>query len=384
MGKTKLFFIIFLLIATTTFSQMKNPRKIPFIWRTDTTKSEIDLSELTIVLPRGSFPVLNSPKFTGKLEGLTSFFPKEPVIAVEINGRAKAYPLNMLSTHEIANDTLQDLPILITFCPLCNSGIVYDRRLNFKGEQYFLEFEVSGMLRKSDMVMADRQTESWWQQLMGRAIVGELAGAQLTIVPSIVISVEDFFTRYPDGKILSKNTGIKNAESSYGINYYKNYDRPDGKPYDRFFDPDQIDKRLPAMERVIDIRSDETFKIYPFSIIAEKGVLNDEFNSKHVVLFHQPGTISVLDEKDISKSNDIGSVTAFSSIIDGRVLTFRKVAKIFMDNETNSTWDITGRCIEGALAGRQLLIERHGIHFAFAWLAFHPDTEIYKYRHLKN
>ena len=86
--------------------------------------------------------MLNYPQFIGKEEGLKSFFPKEPVISVEINGVAKAYPLNMLSIHEIANDTLAGVPILSTFCPLCNSGIVYDRRLTHKGKEQLLEFEV--------------------------------------------------------------------------------------------------------------------------------------------------------------------------------------------------------------------------------------------------
>jgi len=356
---------------------MKNPKQIPFGWKTDTTKTEINLSELSIVLPRRSFQVLNYPKFAYKEEGLKSFFPLEPVIAVQIDGKAKAYPLNMLSIHEIANDTLSTIPILATFCPLCNSGIVYDRRLTHKGENHLLDFEVSGMLRKSDMVMADKQTETWWQQLEGKAIVGELAGAELKVVPSLILSVKDFFDRYPNGKILSKSIGIKDAEESYGINYYKNYDKSNGKPYERFFDPNQIDKRLPAMERVVDVRSFGEFKIYPFSLIAKKGVINDEFNSKNIVLFYKPGLVSVLDEKDITQSKDLGTVTVFNSVIEGEKLIFSMENDNYVDINSHSVWDITGKCISGKLKDKQLLIEPNGIHFAFAWLAFHPETEIY-------
>lgn len=371
-------FIIFIFLATTAFAQMKNPGNIPFNWKTDTSKSEIDLSEISVVLPRGSFQVLNYPEFVGKADGLKSFFAREPVMVVEINGAAKAYPLNMLSTHEIANDSLAGVPLLATFCPLCNSGIVYDRRLTYNRKDYLLDFEVSGMLRKSDMVMADRQTESWWQQLSGTAIVGKLAGAQLKAIPSLILSVEDFFNRYPNGKILSKNTGIANAESSYGLNYYTHYESPDGKPYRRFFDPDEIDPRLPPMERVIDIRSQGEFKIYPLSTLASMGVLNDTFNSKPVVFFHRKGIVSVLDEKVISQSNDIGTVTVFSAMLEGEILSFKKVNGSFMDTYTGSVWDITGRCIRGKLIGKQLTIEPHGIHFAFAWLAFHPESKIYE------
>jgi len=369
--------IFFIFLSSLIIAQMKNPKQIPFGWKTDTTKTEINLSELSIVLPRRSFQVLNYPKFAYKEEGLKSFFPLEPVIAVQIDGKAKAYPLNMLSIHEIANDTLSTIPILATFCPLCNSGIVYDRRLTHKGENHLLDFEVSGMLRKSDMVMADKQTETWWQQLEGKAIVGELAGAELKVVPSLILSVKDFFDRYPNGKILSKSIGIKDAEESYGINYYKNYDRSNGKPYERFFDPNQIDKRLPAMERVVDVRSFGEFKIYPFSLIAKKGVINDEFNSKNIVLFYKPGLVSVLDEKDITQSKDLGTVTVFNSVIEGEKLIFSMKNDNYVDINSHSVWDITGKCISGKLKDKQLLIEPNGIHFAFAWLAFHPETEIY-------
>lgn len=372
----KLLLLLFLL-PIMMWGQMQNPRNIPFNWKTDTTQTIIDLSELMIVLPRGSFQVLNYPKFIGKTEGLNSYFEREPVMAVEIDGSAKAYPLNVLSIHEIANDTLAGEPILATFCPLCNASIVFDRRLNHEGQDYLLDFEVSGMLRKSDMVMADKQTETWWQQLMGKAIVGELASAELKIIPSLVLSVNEFFDRYPDGKILSKESGSEQAQQAYGKNYYENYDSEEGKPYGRFFEENSLDKRLPPMERVVDIRSLGEFKIYPFSIAAEKGVINDEFNGKNVVLFYQSGVVSVLDKKEISESKDIGTVTVFNSLLDGEVLKFKKVDDKFIDTNTSSVWDITGRCVEGKLKGKQLEIEPHGNHFAFAWLAFHPETKIF-------
>jgi len=366
-----------IIISSFTFAQMKNPRNIPFNWNTDTTLTNIDLSELMVVLPRGSFVVLNNPNFVGKEEGLKSFLTKEPVLSVEIDGIAKAYPLNMLSIHEIANDTLSGVSILATFCPLCNAGIVYDRSLKYKGKEFLLDFEVSGMLRKSDMVMADKQTETWWQQIEGKGIVGTLVGAELSVIPSLVISVEEFFNRYPHGRILSKKTGIPNAEESYGINYYKNYDDPDNKPYDRFFSPEDIDPRLPAMERIVDIRSRGEFKVYPFSAVEKAGVINDEFNEKSVVLFFQPGTISVLDEKEIKDSKDVGMVTVFNPMVDDQLLKFKKMGDKFVDEMTNSVWDITGRCVDGILKGKELQIEPHGNHFAFAWLAFHPETKIY-------
>jgi len=368
-----------LLCFTFSFvsAQFKNSKNLPFTWKTDTVKHSVPLSEIQIVLPKGSFPTLDFPTFVGKSEGIKMFFIKEPVIVIEIKGLAKAYPLNILTMHEISNDELSGVPILVTYCPLCNSGIVYDRNLQFKGKDYLLEFEASGMLRNSDMVMLDRTTETLWQQLMGTAIVGTFNEAELEMLPSIIISVEEFFTRYPNGKILSKKTGFTEDEKRYGYNPYKNYDEKIA-PLQQFFDSDKVDKRLPAMERVVDIEYNENYKIYPFKSVAKKGVINDVFKTKKVVLFYKSGTVSVLDEDYIVASKNIGSVTVFNAIIEKQHLTFKKKRGLFIDTKTGSKWDITGYCYAGKFKGKQLQIEPHSNHFAFAWLAFHPESEIYK------
>jgi hypothetical protein len=370
--------LLFLFMITTVNAQMQNPKNIPFDWKTDISIHSVDLSEIQIVLPKGSFPTLDFPKFVGREEGLKTFFSKEPVIAIEINGQAKAYSLNILTMHEISNDILSDVPILVTYCPLCNSGIVYDRNLNFKGKDYLLEFEASGMLRMSDMVMLDRNTETLWQQLMGEAIVGELNTATLEILPSLIISVEEFFMRYPRGEILSKNTDFSRSEAYYGKNPYVNYDAKDGKPKSHFFDNAKIDDRLPPMERIVDIENDGKYKVYTFTDIASAGVINDTFKTSEVVLFHQAGTVSILDKEDISASKDVGTVVVYNRVLDGKTLTFKKKSRKFMDVQTKSSWDITGYCFEGELKGKQLKIQPHSNHFAFAWLAFYPDSEIYK------
>ena len=372
-----LIFMSFISITSTSISQVKNPRNIEYNWKTDTTKHIVELSEFTTALPRGAFPKIDFPVFISKEKGLEEFYNLEPVISVEIDGDAKAYPLNMLSIHEISNDTLNGIPILATYCPLCNSGIIFDRRLNFEGKELLLEFEVSGMLRNSDMVMFDRQTESWWQQLMGQAMVGNLAGAELDMLPSLIISVEEFFERYPDGEILSKENGDEESKAYYGRNYYAKYDSIGNSPWGKYFNMDLLDDRLPAMERIVEIESDKKHKIYPFSVIAEKGVVNDRFGSKNIVLFFQSGTISILDEKEIDKSKDIGSVTVFNSEMDGQVLSFVKKGEKFFDEETDSQWDHTGRCVAGPLKGKHLEIANHSQHFAFAWLAFNPESVIY-------
>ena len=156
-----------------------------------------------------------------------------------------------------------------------------------------------------------------------------------------------------------------------------NYDDKNGKPYERFFNHSDLDKRIRPMERVIDIEGSEGYKIYPFSALAKKNVINDHYDNRDIVIFYKKGTISVLDKRELSESKSIGSATLFSPLIDGSPLTFKSKSGQFIDNETNSTWDITGLCINGKLKGKKLTPGRFSNHFAFAWLSFHPESEIY-------
>ena len=225
-------------------NSQNNPRKLDLGWRTDTSIHIVPLSEFTALMKPDGIPSIDAPKFWERTRAKEFYFEHEPVIAIEKNGSAKAYPLSVLMYHEIVNDNLGELPILVTYCPLCNAGIVFDRRLTFEGKSNLLDFGVSGMLRKSDLVMWDRQTESWWQQLMGEALVGKLAGAELTFINSQIISVSKFFEAYPKGLILSTETG---HTREYGTNPYTGYDDPVNKQ-PRLFQ-EEVDTRLPAMER---------------------------------------------------------------------------------------------------------------------------------------
>ena len=369
--------LLILFIGFSVQAQFKNPKKLPFTWKTNIKKHTVNLSEIMVVLPKGSFPKIDKPKYVSKQEAVTMFYGKEPVIAVSINGQAKAFSLNMLTTHEMVNDDLGGVPILATYCPLCNAGIVYNRQIKVKGKTEVLDFEVSGMLRNSDMVMMDTKTETLWQQLTGEAIVGNYTEATLTTIPSLIVSVDEFFTRFPMGQILSKKTGIAMAEKYYGYNPYVNYDSK-AKPISKFINPLNVSTRLPAMERVVDIHSDGKYKIYPFSAVAKKGVVHDDFKSAKIVAFFKSGTVSVMDKADITQSKDIGTVTIFKRILNGTEYHFKKVNNVFMDDNTHSKWDIMGYCFEGSSKGKQLEIEPHGNHFAFAWFAFHPRTKIFK------
>ena len=137
---------------------------------TDFSNRSIDLGEISSGgPPPDGIPAIDSPVFESVAEANTWLGPDWPIMFFENNGVARAYPLAILIHHEIVNDVVGDLPVSLTFCPLCNSTIAFDRRLS---DGTVLDFGTTGNLRNSDLVMYDRQTRSWWQQFTGEAIVG--------------------------------------------------------------------------------------------------------------------------------------------------------------------------------------------------------------------
>ncbi|MEX1345788.1 MAG: DUF3179 domain-containing protein, partial [Candidatus Limnocylindrales bacterium] len=183
-------------------------------WDTDFSISSVPFDEIFSGGPgKDGIPAIDRPQFESIEEARPWVTGLGPVIALEIEGDARAYPLSILTWHEIVNDTVGEVPVIVTFCPLCNTALVFERELD--GTLH--DFGVSGNLRLSDMVMYDRQTETWWQQATGLGIVGELTGAKLEFVPSQIISLDQFAAAYPDGAVLSRDTGFSR---DYGRNPY--------------------------------------------------------------------------------------------------------------------------------------------------------------------
>jgi hypothetical protein len=349
-------------------------------WNTDWNKHSIDYDELLSGgPPRDGIPSIDEPKFISPGEAAGWLADNEPVIALEIEGDARAYPLQILTWHEIANDTVGDVPVVVTFCPLCNSAITFDRRLD--GEVY--EFGTSGLLRNSDLVMYDRTTESLWQQLTGEAIIGDLTGKNLDFLPSSLVSFADFQAAYPDGVVLSRDTGYSR---SYGSNPYAGYDTVGRSPF--LFDGEE-DPRLPAMERVVTVPLDDTAGLqagtgqgldvaYPLSVLSQVGVINDTQGGRDLVVFYGAGTSSALGAGIIAEGDDVGATGVFDPNLDGQKLTFTHEGDRIVDEQTGSTWNILGQAIDGPLAGKSLTPIVHGDHFWFAWAAFKPDTVVYR------
>lgn len=344
-------------------------RSLTQTWNTNWERHTIPYDEiLSGGPPRDGIPSIDAPQFISQEAAAEWVAGNEPVIALEIEGDARAYPLQILTWHEIANDTVGNVPVAVTFCPLCNAAIVFDRRLN--GEVY--EFGTSGLLRHSDLIMYDRTTESLWQQFTGEAIVGDLAGEQLTFIPAPLISFDDFRSAYPDGVILSRETGFNRR---YGTNPYAGYDRIGQNP---FLFRGEADERLPAMARVVTVSADDVSVAYPYEVLAEEGVIHDEVAGEAVVVFYASGTSSALDTAQIAEGADVGATGVFDPNLDGQRLTFTQEDGVFVDEETGSRWNILGQATEGPLAGAALEPVVHGNEFWFSWAAFKPDTTIYE------
>jgi len=338
-------------------------------WETDFSRHSVPFDEIfSGGVPRDGIPPLDDPKFTTPEQADQWLGDAEPVISFEINGDARAYPLQILTWHEVVNDVVGSVPVVATFCPLCNSAIVFDRTL----DGVVHDFGVSGKLRNSDLIMWDRQTESWWQQFTGEAIVGELTGTKLTLLPASIISWVDFKAANPQGQVLSRDTGFNRP---YGQNPYVGYDRADSPP---FLFQGELDGRLQPKERVAAVTIGDEDAAFPFSILQKERVVHYTVGGQDLVVFFKPGTRSALDGLLIGDSAEVGATGVFDVNLEGQTLTFRADGDNFVDDETGSFWTILGQATQGPLAGKKLTPIVHANHFWFSWGAFKPDTKIYQ------
>ena len=231
--------------------------------------------------------------YTRAVSDAAELTDREPVISLTIAGESRAWPLRYLMWHEIANDTLGGIPIAVTYCPLCNAAIVFDRRV----DETVLDFGTTGNLRKSDLVMYDRQTESWWQQFTGEAIIGERSGQTLTVLASRLEDWNSFKTRHPDGTVL----GVRNLNfRPYGANPYRGYDT---SSFPFLYDGETPDGIAP-LARVV-VVGDTAWSL---DYIRDVKTLK----SDDVIITWKPGQNSALDTSQISSGRDVGTVTVQS------------------------------------------------------------------------
>jgi hypothetical protein len=289
---------------------------------TDFSKTLVDLDEVHHGGPaKDGIPAIDDPKFV-PVRLIKDIAGTEPVITVEINGEARAYPFRVLMFHEIVNDKIKGVPITITFCPLCNTAIVFSREVGGR----VLNFGVTGWLRNSDLVMYDRQTESWWQQFTGRAIIGEMAGQTLTKIPARIESFANFKERYPRGDVLVPN---RPGHGDYGVNLYQGYDALPGP----FYQLKDFPENIKPMARVVTVGN----RAWALTLVRKAGKIVSEDG---LVITWEEGQNSALDSHRIDQGRDVGNV-----LVQQKTETGLK--------------DVV-----------------YGVDFAFAFYAFYPDSPI--------
>lgn len=296
---------------------------VPAGWRAEFPKTDfdtrnVDLSEIMSGgPPRDGIPAIWEPAFINATEE-TRIDPREPVMTYEHPGETpRAYPIRYLMWHEIVNDVVGDMPIAVTFCPLCNSAMIFDARID--GARH--TFGVSGRLRHSDMVMYDRETESWWQQATGKGIVGQHTGRTLEMLPGWMESWAEYIARNPDGLVLDE----PDWRRAYGSNPYTGYDTS-GRPF--LYQGEDPPYKIAPLARVVRVEH----RAWTFERLREEG----EIREQGMVLSWTPGQASALDSRNIAQGRDVGTVRVRDA------------------------------------AGRDL---PHDIPFAFAFHALFPDGE---------
>ena len=296
---------------------------------TDFSRTSIDLSEiLSGGPPKDGIPSIDTPSFIPVGEA-SQYADTEPVISISINGDARAYPLQILMWHEIVNDTVGGVPVSVTFCPLCNAAIVFDRRV----EGQVLDFGTTGKLRRSDLVMYDRQTESWWQQFLGRGIAGEMNGKELRILPSRLESMAFFKKRFKQAKVLVPDNS---AGRRYGANPYAYYD---SMPQP-FLYQGALPKGIAPLARVVSFE-DTNGNRQAWSLARLKRERRVEAPGD-IIITWEAGQNSALDAPTISEGLDVGNI----------VVQMRQ--------------------------GDSLIDVAYGVDFSFAFNAFYPEVDIIK------
>lgn len=302
------------LLSATLLLTAIHPAQAVILNGFDLSRTDVPAEEILSGGPgRDGIPAILNPQFD-RADDAAWLAPSDRVLSMEINGDARAYPIRILNWHEIVNDVVGDSPVVISFCPLCGTGMAFERRV---GERE-LTFGVSGLLYNSDVLMYDHQTESLWSQILMKAVSGRMRGKAVRLLPLDQTTFADFKARYPNGNVLSTHTG---HERDYGRSPYSDY------PHSPliYFPVSHRDQRLSTKEPVAGIVVSGRAMAYP---IRRLKTGPDRFQDRMGgVVFN----VEYDKDADLIRAKD--------------------------------------------LAGRPIPVVRA---FWFAWAAFHPETEIYQ------
>lgn len=278
--------------------------------------------------------------------------PTDAVVGYLADGRAYAYPFKILNFHEIVNDDLGGIPVLISYCPLCRSAIVYDRRVD--GE--VLNFGNTSALYESDLVMVDRNTGSYWWQVAGAAIVGPLTGTALEPLPSVVATWADWTTHHPDTLVLTRDTGFVRPYETDSFGGYAEY-LESGQFVFPVSDA-SLDGRLSPAALVVGVILDGVTRAYPVDGLTDP--INDEVAGNSIVIFPTEGGGAV-----------------FSALVDGEALVFERQDGDLVDVTTGSVWSADGVAVSGVLDGTTIESIPGRTTFWFAFVGAFPEVELY-------
>ena len=322
--------IVALMWLLTSNAQAISGRAKSEFPKTDFSMASVDLREIISGGPgRDGIPPIDNPRF-GPVAAIRDVSDQEPVISISMGGQARAYPFRILIWHEIVNDEVEGLPVAVTFCPLCNAAVIFSRRV----EGRVLDFGTTGRLRKSDLVMYDRQTESWWQQFTGQAIVGQLTGTELERIPARIEAFGLFKERHPNGLVLLPDSSRKRP---YGLNPYVGYD----SLRQPFLYRGDLPDNLPALARVVSVGD----RAWSLSYIRDKGPVETKDG---LIISWRSGQASALDDQRIEDGRDVGNV-----------LVQRRISSNPGPHGEPILEDVV-----------------YGVDFAFAFHAFYPEVAI--------
>lgn len=319
--------------------------------------------------PPDGIPPLDAPEFVTVAEADEYLSDAEPVVYVSINGDTRAYPVQVLIWHEIVNDVVGGVPVSVTYCPLCNSAVTFERVVG--GE--VTTFGTSGSLFNSALIMYDRATESLWTHYDGRAVVGTATGEQLVPVSSPLLGWGDYKELFPNTLVLDRDeTGFSRR---YGSNPYVGYDNPDGTP---FLFRGAPDDRAALQQRVVGVEIDGAAVGYSLDSVSggDARATSATVGTTDIVIFWKAGQSTALEAGGTDEGRDVGSVLVFNATLDGNLLTFSTEGDVFVDNETESVWTLAGLATSGPLEGSQLSAIHHLDTFWFAWSSYQPGTEL--------
>lgn len=362
-------------VARAPFEIVADLRASTAVWCSDARRARA-LAYGEACVPWDSIPAINQPRFVDA-SNAESLGQADPVVALELQGEHRAYPVAILSRHEIVNDVVAGRPLVVTFCPLCNSAVAFSRDVAGRT----LTFGVSGQLVGANLVMFDRETVSRWQQLTGRATAGPLEGTELELLAVQMVSFGSWVDAHPDGLVLEEPAG---SNFNYDIDPYAGYDVDPNQP-SFVYDPPGVvgpaeptDPRLPPKWRVVGVETDDGTVAFPVpSRKGEAAVETGRIGELPLVAFFRFGV--ALPEKSylLSEAPRGWAGTVFVARLGGRDLSFSPDGGGgFLEQLTGSVFDAFGRGLSGPLAGRTLGSVPQVTAFWFSWSHFHPETRV--------